>query len=77
MKNLFKNIFLPLNITLILAVILGDICYITLGGLAIKATTSVFFVLLGVVNLTYVILTKKHNSILGASPNYTTQRGIN
>ena len=59
MKNLFKNIFLPLNITLILAVILGDICYITLGGLAIKATTSVFFVLLGVVNLTYVILTKK------------------
>lgn len=58
MKNIFRNIILPLNITLIFAVILGDICYITLGGLAIKAITSIFFVLLGIVNLTYVILAK-------------------
>lgn len=61
MKNIFRNIILPLNISLILAIILGDICYITLGGLAIKATTSIFFVLLGIVNLTYVILTKQQN----------------
>ncbi len=58
MKNIFRNVILPLNMALILAVILGDICYITLGGLAIKATTSIFFVLLGIVNLTYVIITK-------------------
>ena len=59
MKNIFKNIILPLNITLILAVILGDICYITLGGLAVKATTSLFFVLLGLVNLVYCIISKQ------------------
>lgn len=59
MKKIFQNVILPLNITLILAVILGDICYITLGGLAIKATTSIFFVLLGLVNLTYVIIAKQ------------------
>ena len=59
MKKIFQNIILPLNITLILAVILGDICYITLGGLAVKATTSIFFVLLGLVNLSYVILAKQ------------------
>lgn len=59
MKKIFQNIILPLNITLILAVILGDICYITLGGLAVKATTSIFFVLLGLVNLSYAILAKQ------------------
>lgn len=59
MKNIFRNIILPLNITLIFAVVLGDICYMTLGGLAIKATTSIFFVLLGIVNLTYVIIAKR------------------
>ncbi len=59
MKNIFRNIILPLNIALIFAVVLGDICYITLGGLAIKAITSIFFVLLGLVNLTYVIITKR------------------
>ena len=64
MKNIFKNIILPLNITLILAVILGDICYITLGGLAIKATTSIFFVLLGLVNLIYIILKKEYHDNL-------------
>ncbi|MBR4418862.1 MAG: lysoplasmalogenase [Clostridia bacterium] len=62
MKSIFKNLILPLNITLILAVILGDICYISLGGLAIKATTSIFFVLLGMINLAYVIITK-HQSL--------------
>ena len=59
MKNIFRNIILPLNITLIFAVVLGDICYMTLGGLAIKTTTSIFFVLLGIVNLTYVIIAKR------------------
>lgn len=59
MKKTFQNIILPLNIALILAIVLGDICYITLGGLAIKATTSIFFVLLGTVNLIYAIFTKK------------------
>lgn len=59
MKNIFRNIILPLNIMLILAVILGDICYITLGKLEIKATTSIFFVLLGLVNLTYVVITQR------------------
>lgn len=58
MNKTFRNIILPLNISLILGVILGDICYLTLGGLAIKATTSFFFVLLGIVNLTYAILNK-------------------
>lgn len=59
--NLRNKIILPLNVALILSIILGDICYMTLGGLLVKAITSICFVLLGLVNLIYVILQKQNN----------------
>jgi len=59
--NIRNKIILPLNVALILSIILGDICYMTLGGLLVKAITSICFVLLGLVNLIYVILQKQNN----------------
>ena len=59
--NLRNKIILPLNVALILSIILGDICYMTVGGLLVKAITSICFVVLGLVNLTYVILQKQNN----------------
>ena len=59
--NLRNKIILPLNVALILSIILGDICYMTVGGLLVKAITSICFVILGLVNLTYVILQKQNN----------------
>ncbi len=53
-----KNKFLILNIILSLLIIVGDVCYIEIGQLWIKGVTSAGFVLLGAVNLTYLILLK-------------------
>ncbi len=54
-----NHLILPLNVALILSIILGDICYLTLGGTLVKGLTSGLFVLLGLVNLTYAILQKR------------------
>ena len=43
-----------LNIILIVAVLIGDVCYTILGGLWIKGLTSLGFVLIGIVNLIYI-----------------------
>ncbi len=63
-KNLkfdVKHIFYCLNIMLILGIVLGDICYISLGGLLAKSLTSAMFVLLGVVNFVYLLVSKNKN----------------
>ncbi len=57
--KIYQQIIWPLNIALILSITLGDICYITLGGTLVKGLTSGLFVLLGLVNLAYVILQKR------------------
>lgn len=54
-----KNIFLIINVLLIMGILLGDICYITLGGLLAKGLTSGLFLLLGLVNLVYLIIDKR------------------
>ncbi len=54
-----KKTFNIINAILVLLVVVGDILYITLGGLLIKGLTSAGFVLVGITNLTYVILNKK------------------
>lgn len=48
-----KKIFSALNALLILAVLIGDACYIEHGTLQIKATTSILFTMIGAVNLIY------------------------
>ncbi len=65
LKNKFdlKTIFISLNIALILATILADICYmanqlIPIDALALKGMASAMFVLLGVVNFVYIVVTK-------------------
>ena len=56
-----KTIFICLNIMLALSIVLGDICYITFGTLLAKSLTSALFVLLGGVNLLYLIIGKNNN----------------
>ncbi len=59
-----KQIFFILNIILALAVLAGTICYmppLSLGGLWLKSITSAGFVLIGLINLIYAILSKKIN----------------
>ena len=51
-----------INLIFSLLIIAGDVLYITLGGLYLKAMTSVLFVLLGAINLIYVIKYKYTNS---------------
>ena len=53
-----KSWFLLANAILVLGIFVGDVCYITLGGLLAKALTSALFVVLGALNLTYVIISK-------------------
>ena len=53
-----KTKFLIVNLVLALLILVGDVCYITLGGLLIKGLTSAGFVVLGAVNLLYLILNK-------------------
>lgn len=50
-----KKLFSILNALLILAVLVGDVCYIEYGMLRLKATTSILFALIGAVNLIYAI----------------------
>lgn len=57
--KIYQQLIWPLNIALMLSIALGDICYITLGGTLVKGITSGLFVLLGLVNLTYVLLQKR------------------
>lgn len=51
-----KKFMLILNILFMAAILAGDILYITLGGLIIKSFTSSLFVLMGVINLSYVLI---------------------
>lgn len=43
------------NIVIMIAIIIGDIFYITIGGLTIKSITSLLFVVLGIVNFAFII----------------------
>lgn len=56
-----KKTYDILNIVLILAVLVGDICYMIYGGLWLKGLTSAGFVLLGVINLIYALKNKTGN----------------
>lgn len=49
---------LTANILLALAVTIGDVFYILRGTLTIKSITSALFVLMGIVNFGYLLLTK-------------------
>ena len=53
-----KKIFNILNAILIVLVLVGDICYTTLGGLWLKGLTSLGFVLIGITNLIYAFKTE-------------------
>lgn len=48
-----KKKFLIFNIIMLLAIIIMDICYMTMGGLLFKSITSSFFVLTGIINIVY------------------------
>lgn len=50
-----KKSYLITNALLILAVLVGDILYITKGGLLAKGLTSALFVVLGGVNLAFIL----------------------
>lgn len=57
-----KNLFLILNIILFVAIWIGDMLYSNgIGGLLAKSLTSALFVILGVCNLVYLILGRKHD----------------
>lgn len=56
-----KTKFNIINAVLALLVLVGDVLYITLSVLAIKGVTSFMFVLIGVVNLVFVILNKNRS----------------
>ena len=55
-----KPVFI-LNILLALVVVILDVFYIINGGLLLKSITSLFFVLIGAVNLVYSILKFRSN----------------
>ena len=55
-----KGIFI-FNLCLLALLVIGDVCYINYGGLWLKAVTSLLFVVTGIVNLVYIIKTKKGN----------------
>ena len=55
-----KKYFFIANILLALAVLAGDICYMLFGGLWLKSITSAGFVLIGLINLVYAIITKSN-----------------
>ena len=50
-----KKSLLITNIILSILILIGDILYMTIGGLLIKSLTSAGFVVLGVINLIYVL----------------------
>ncbi len=53
-----KKTFYIVDALLILAVLIGDACYMAFGGLLLKSLTSALFVTLGAVNLIYAFKTK-------------------
>ena len=53
-----KKTFYIVDALLILAVLIGDVCYMAFGGLLLKSLTSALFVTLGAVNLVYALKTK-------------------
>ena len=53
-----KKLHLSLNILLAALIIIGDIFYITIGGLLTKSITSILFVTLGAVNLIFALKNK-------------------
>ncbi len=56
-----KKTFNILNLILIIAVLIGDVCYTTFGGLWLKGLTSFMFVLIGVTNLVFIFKQKLDN----------------
>lgn len=57
--------YLMANIVLIALILAGDVLYTLLGGLWLKGLTSLFFVLLGGVNLLYISTEKIDNKKFG------------
>jgi len=53
-----KKLFYFLNLILILAIWVSNVCYAEFGGLWLKGLTSGFFVMLGAVNMIYALLKK-------------------
>ena len=53
-----KKTFYIVDALLILAVLIGDACYMAFGGLLLKSLTSALFVTLGAINLVYAFKTK-------------------
>lgn len=51
-----KKFLLITNLVFLVALIIGDIFYITMGGIVTKTLTSMLFVMLGAINLTYVLM---------------------
>jgi hypothetical protein len=56
-----KKLFFIFNIILALLVFVGDAFYISYGHLWLKSITSAGFVLIGLINLIYAIISKKIN----------------
>ena len=56
-----KKSFFIINIILGLLTIISDVFYALYGGLWLKGVTSAGFVLIGLVNLVYVLLIKDRN----------------
>lgn len=50
-----KKTFLILNVLLIAYTVVGDICYMTFGGLLLKGLASAGFAALGIVNVIYAL----------------------
>lgn len=50
-----KKVSLALNAVLLALIIAGDLCYMLLGGLPLKGTTSFLFLLVGVANLVFAL----------------------
>ena len=53
-----KKTFNILNLFLIIAVLVCDVCYIVFGGLWLKGLTSFLFVVIGITNLIFVFANK-------------------
>lgn len=56
-----KNLFLTLNLVLAILIWVGDCLYLQTGALIAKGLTSATFVLMGAVNLLYLILNKNRD----------------
>ena len=50
-----KKAFLAVNAVMLVVILALDAAYMTLGGLGLKAVTSVMFVITGLLNLIYGI----------------------